>query len=65
MHQVPGKKYCEDCIAAEPQALGTRDWKAVKFFIKNKITALKQKYQPKNFTKQRLNTKLVLSSTFI
>ena len=40
---VPGKKDCEACIKAEPDALKDRDWLAVKFFVKNRITALKRK----------------------
>lgn len=40
---VPGKKACEDCIKAEPESLKERDWLSVKFFVKNKITALKKK----------------------
>ncbi|XP_041841745.1 uncharacterized protein LOC121654512 isoform X2 [Melanotaenia boesemani] len=43
MNQVPGKKDCEQCISAEPEALKNRDWRAVKFFIKNRITAMKRK----------------------
>ncbi|XP_046691727.1 uncharacterized protein LOC124376601 isoform X2 [Silurus meridionalis] len=41
--RVPGKKECEDCIKAEPVALKDRDWLAVKFFVKNRITSLKKK----------------------
>ncbi|XP_034565550.1 uncharacterized protein LOC117831136 isoform X1 [Notolabrus celidotus] len=40
---VPGKATCERCISAEPQALQKRDWKAVKYFIKNRITAMRRK----------------------
>lgn len=40
---VPGKADCERCISAEPQALHNRDWKAVKYFIKNRITAMRRK----------------------
>ncbi|XP_058262888.1 uncharacterized protein LOC131363913 isoform X1 [Hemibagrus wyckioides] len=40
---VPGKKDCEACIKAEPVALKDRDWLSVKFFVKNRITALKRK----------------------
>ncbi|KAM9851343.1 uncharacterized protein ACBR49_006634 [Aulostomus maculatus] len=42
-YQVPGKLDCERCITAEPQALGSRDWRAVKYFVKNRITALRRK----------------------
>lgn len=45
MNQVPGKAECERCIEAEPEALKNRDWKAVKFFVKNRITALNRKMQ--------------------
>ncbi|XP_070704434.1 uncharacterized protein [Pempheris klunzingeri] len=45
MNQVPGKKECQRCITEEPQALASRDWKAVKYFIKNRITALRRKLQ--------------------
>ncbi|XP_038147926.1 uncharacterized protein LOC119787925 isoform X2 [Cyprinodon tularosa] len=41
--QVPGKEECQRCIDAEPQALRNRDWKAVKYYIKNRITALRRK----------------------
>ncbi|XP_041824505.1 uncharacterized protein LOC121655287 [Melanotaenia boesemani] len=43
INQVPGKKDCEQCISAEPEALKNRDWRAVKFFIKNRIKAMKRK----------------------
>ncbi|XP_031172149.1 uncharacterized protein LOC116061918 isoform X1 [Sander lucioperca] len=43
MSQVPRKTDCQRCITAEPQALANRDWKAVKFFIKNRITALRRR----------------------
>ncbi|XP_035862618.1 uncharacterized protein LOC116057912 isoform X2 [Sander lucioperca] len=43
MSQVPRKADCQRCITAEPQALANRDWKAVKFFIKNRITALRRR----------------------
>ncbi|KAG7465900.1 hypothetical protein MATL_G00159130 [Megalops atlanticus] len=42
-HKVPGKSDCEACICAEPHALRDRDWSSVKFFVKNRITALKRK----------------------
>ncbi|KAG7466582.1 PHD finger 11 isoform X2 [Solea senegalensis] len=41
---VPGKADCERCIASEPQALQKRDWKAVKYFIKNRITTMRRKF---------------------
>ncbi|KAM4041497.1 uncharacterized protein ACNLHF_012512 isoform 1-T1 [Anomaloglossus baeobatrachus] len=40
--KVPGKNDCVACIAAEPFALKDRNWLAVKFYIKNRITALKR-----------------------
>ncbi|XP_045897896.1 uncharacterized protein LOC123965420 [Micropterus dolomieu] len=42
-NQVPGKEECQRCITAEPQALRNRDWKAVKYYVKNRITALRRK----------------------
>ncbi|XP_047221299.1 uncharacterized protein LOC124880577 isoform X3 [Girardinichthys multiradiatus] len=44
-NQVPGKLDCERCIAAEPQALSKRDWRAVKYFVKNRITTMRRKYE--------------------
>ncbi|XP_039615958.1 uncharacterized protein LOC120533247 isoform X1 [Polypterus senegalus] len=41
--KVPGKKECERCLTAEPEVLRTRDWRGVKFFVKNRITALRKK----------------------
>ncbi|XP_036407926.1 uncharacterized protein LOC118793909 [Megalops cyprinoides] len=41
--KVPGKWDCEACICAEPHALRDRDWFSVKFFVKNRIAALKRK----------------------
>ncbi|XP_060783638.1 uncharacterized protein LOC132890623 isoform X2 [Neoarius graeffei] len=40
---VPGKDDCDKCLKSEPEALKNRDWKAIKFYIKNRITALKRK----------------------
>ncbi|XP_049905141.1 uncharacterized protein LOC126393210 isoform X3 [Epinephelus moara] len=40
---VPGKNDCIACINANLEALKERDWRAVKFHVKNKITALKRK----------------------
>ncbi|KAI4898311.1 hypothetical protein NFI96_007494, partial [Prochilodus magdalenae] len=42
--KVPGKAECERCIEAEPLALQNRDWLAVKFYVKNRITALHKKW---------------------
>ena len=44
-NEVPGKMDCQRCITEEPQALVNRDWKAVKYFIKNRITAMRRKLQ--------------------
>lgn len=41
--KVPGKAECDRCIEAEPLALQNRDWLAVKFYVKNRITALQRK----------------------
>ncbi|XP_028292074.1 uncharacterized protein LOC114455202 isoform X5 [Gouania willdenowi] len=40
--KVPGKADCVDCIKASPQELKTRTWKAVKYYIKNQITAVQR-----------------------
>ncbi|XP_028328808.1 uncharacterized protein LOC114479350 isoform X2 [Gouania willdenowi] len=40
--KVPGKADCVDCIKASPQELKTRTWKAVKYYIKNRITAVQR-----------------------
>ena len=40
--KVPGKSDCVDCITASPEALENRDWKAVKFYVKNRITAIQR-----------------------
>ncbi|XP_034538605.1 uncharacterized protein LOC117812108 isoform X3 [Notolabrus celidotus] len=45
MAQVPGKEDCQRCITAEPQALKSRDWRAVKYFIKNRISSLRRKIE--------------------
>ncbi|XP_051980797.1 uncharacterized protein LOC127642110 [Xyrauchen texanus] len=44
---VPAKSDCEKCLKAEPGALKNRDWKTVKFYIYNRITAYKKKLQCK------------------
>ncbi|XP_041816802.1 uncharacterized protein LOC121623553 [Chelmon rostratus] len=41
--KVPGKRDCDSCLQAEPVALKDRDWVAIKFYIHNRITALKRK----------------------
>lgn len=43
MCKVPGKTDCLQCLQSEPHALKDRDWSAIKFYIKNRITALKRK----------------------
>ncbi|KAL1276722.1 hypothetical protein QQF64_036345 [Cirrhinus molitorella] len=40
--RVPGEKDCVSCLLAEPQALKNRDWSAIKFYVNNRITALKR-----------------------
>ena len=45
MNQVPGKEECLRCITAEPQALKNRDWRAVKYYVKNRITSLRRKLE--------------------
>ncbi|KAL6467417.1 hypothetical protein MHYP_G00252210 [Metynnis hypsauchen] len=40
--KVPGKADCVRCIEADPLALKNRDWFAVKFYVKNRITALQK-----------------------
>ncbi|KAL1268685.1 hypothetical protein QQF64_034048 [Cirrhinus molitorella] len=42
---VPAKSDCEKCLRAEPEALRNRDWKTVKFYVYNRITAYKKKLQ--------------------
>lgn len=37
--KVPGKSPCQQCINAEQEVLGHRDRRAVKFYVKNLITA--------------------------
>ncbi|XP_054872280.1 uncharacterized protein LOC111580096 isoform X3 [Amphiprion ocellaris] len=41
--RVPGKSDCEKCLELEKVALKGRDWLGIKFYIKNRITALKNK----------------------
>ncbi|XP_030012491.1 uncharacterized protein LOC115434595 [Sphaeramia orbicularis] len=42
---VPAKSDCVKCLEAEPEALKNRDWKAVKFYVYNRINAYKRKTQ--------------------
>lgn len=37
--RVPGKKDCMECIKSAPEALKSRSWEAIKFYVKNRITA--------------------------
>ncbi|XP_051258778.1 uncharacterized protein LOC127365084 isoform X2 [Dicentrarchus labrax] len=41
--KVPGKSDCNACIKASPEALKNRSWTAVKFYVKNRITAIQRK----------------------
>ncbi|XP_048012485.1 uncharacterized protein LOC125245782 isoform X3 [Megalobrama amblycephala] len=41
--RVPGKAACDLCLKSEPEALKRRDWLAIKFYIKNRISALQRK----------------------
>ncbi|KTF95543.1 hypothetical protein cypCar_00040801 [Cyprinus carpio] len=41
--RVPGKSDCDKCLELEKVALKNRNWLAIKFYIKNRITALKNK----------------------
>lgn len=41
--RVPGKSDCDKCLELEKVALKDRNWLAIKFYIKNRITALKNK----------------------
>ncbi|XP_056119701.1 uncharacterized protein LOC130097073 [Rhinichthys klamathensis goyatoka] len=41
--KVPGKADCVRCLEAEPSALKHREWSALKFYIKNRISALQRK----------------------
>ncbi|KAK7909429.1 hypothetical protein WMY93_014113 [Mugilogobius chulae] len=40
--RVPGKADCDKCLRLEKVALKRRDWLAVKYYVKNRITALKR-----------------------
>nr|XP_029137256.1 uncharacterized protein LOC114921443 isoform X1 [Labrus bergylta] len=39
MGKTPGKKDCEMCISAADEALAQRDWRAVKFYVHNRIVS--------------------------
>ena len=45
MNEVPGKEDCQQCIAAEPEALGSREWKVVKYLVKYRIASHRRKLQ--------------------
>lgn len=40
--KVPGKADCMDCIKASLHQLKTRTWRAVKYYVKNRITAVQR-----------------------
>jgi len=40
---VPGKEHCQRCIANSNGALDNRDWRAVKYFVKNEIDRRKRR----------------------
>ncbi|KAM7388906.1 hypothetical protein PAMP_022910 [Pampus punctatissimus] len=40
---VPGKGDCDKCLNMEKTALKNRNWLVIKFYVKNRITALKKK----------------------
>ena len=40
--KVPGKAQCVACIKASPKELHGRSWTAVKFYVKNRISAIQR-----------------------
>ena len=44
---VPSKSDCDKCLRAEPEALKDRTWQNLKFYVYNRITAYKRKWQRK------------------
>ncbi|XP_061774248.1 M-phase phosphoprotein 8 isoform X5 [Nerophis ophidion] len=40
--RVPGKTDCDNCLDLETTALRNRDWLDIKFYVKNRITALRK-----------------------
>ncbi|XP_051246592.1 uncharacterized protein LOC127357967 isoform X5 [Dicentrarchus labrax] len=42
--RLPGKNDCDKCLQQEKVALKNRNWLAIKFYIKNRITALKKTF---------------------
>ncbi|TKS69406.1 hypothetical protein D9C73_003470 [Collichthys lucidus] len=43
---VPSKTNCEKCLRAEAESLHNRNWQNLKFYVYNRITALKRKMHP-------------------
>ncbi|XP_024121097.1 uncharacterized protein LOC112142076 isoform X2 [Oryzias melastigma] len=43
MRKVPGKTPCQLCIQTSPAALENRTWEGIKYYVKNRIDALKRK----------------------
>ncbi|TKS64907.1 hypothetical protein D9C73_027699 [Collichthys lucidus] len=43
---VPSKTDCEKCLRAEAESLHNRNWQNLKFYVYNRITALKRKMHP-------------------
>ncbi|XP_060936018.1 uncharacterized protein LOC133012072 [Limanda limanda] len=41
--RVPGKSDCDKCLQMEKTALKDRNWLGIKFYVKNRITTLKNK----------------------
>lgn len=41
--RVPGKRDCDKCLKMEKKALKSRDWRSIKFYVKNRINAQKNK----------------------
>ena len=46
--KYPGKVDCENCIVKAKGVLHRRDWRAVKYFVKNQIDKRKRVLCPKN-----------------
>ncbi|XP_056462464.1 uncharacterized protein LOC130402339 [Gadus chalcogrammus] len=41
--KVPGKRQCMSCLLSEPVALKSRNWSSIKYYVNNRIVALKRK----------------------
>lgn len=39
---TPGKQKCEECIENAKGALNQRDWRDVKYYVKNQITKIRK-----------------------